>query len=74
MFDTLKDDAPGLSTVQKWAAEFKRGQKSLEDDPRSERPATATIPEIIDCVHQIVMGNKRLTISDVAQKVGISRE
>ena len=25
MIDTLGDDAPGFSTEQKWAAEFKRG-------------------------------------------------
>ena len=42
MVDTLGGDALGLSTVQKWAAEFKKRQKSLEDDPRSGLPATAT--------------------------------
>ena len=30
-FATLVDDAPALWTVQKWAAEFKRGRESLED-------------------------------------------
>ena len=34
MIATFGDDAPVLSTVKKWAAEFKRGRKSLEDDPR----------------------------------------
>ncbi len=43
MVVTLGDDAPALSTLQLWAAEFKRGRESLEDDPRSGRPATATI-------------------------------
>ena len=51
MVDTLGDDAPGLSTIQKWAAEFKRGRKSLNEyDPRYGRPATATTPEVIDRV------------------------
>ena len=74
MADTFGDNAPGLSTMQKWAVEFKRGRKSLEDDPRSGRPATATTPEVIDCVHQIVMGDRRLTISHIAKEVGISHE
>ena len=74
MVDTLGDDAPGLSTMQKWAAEFKRGPKSLEDDPRSGRPATATTPEVIDRVNQIVIGDRRLTISHMTKEVGISHE
>ena len=36
-----------LSTVQEWAAEFMRGRESLEDDPRSGHPATATTEENI---------------------------
>ena len=74
MVNSLGDDTPGLLTMQKWAAEFKRGQKSLEDDSMSGWPVTPTIPEIIDRVHQVVMGDRRLTISHVAEEIGISRE
>jgi histone-lysine N-methyltransferase SETMAR len=28
--------SPSFSTVKKWAAEFKRGRTSLEDDPREK--------------------------------------
>jgi histone-lysine N-methyltransferase SETMAR len=28
------DSSPLFSTIKKWAAEFKRGRTSLEDDPR----------------------------------------
>ena len=74
MAATLGDDAPALSTVQKWAAEFKRGRESLEDDPRSGRPATATTQENIECVHHMVMDDRRLTVNQIANTVGISRE
>ena len=30
MVSTLGDDAPALSTVKKWAAEFKRGGRALK--------------------------------------------
>ena len=63
MVSTLGDDAPALSTVKKWAVKFKRGRESLEDDPRSGRPSTATIQENIDRIHQMVMNDRRLTIS-----------
>jgi len=32
------DSSPSFSTIKKWAAEFKRGRTSLEDDPREGRP------------------------------------
>lgn len=42
MIATFGADTPVLSTVLKWAAEFKRGRESLDDDQRSGRPTTAT--------------------------------
>jgi len=49
MVSNLRDDAPALSTVKKWEAEFKRG--SLEDDLRSGCPSTAFTQEKIDHNH-----------------------
>ena len=72
MVSTLGDDTSALSTVKKWAAEVKKGRKSLEDDPRSGCPSTATTQESIDCIHQMVMNNRRLTISHLANVISIS--
>ena len=72
MVSTLRDDAPALLTVKKWAAEFKRGREILEDDPRSGHPSTATTQENIDHIHQMVMNDRRLTISHLANVISIS--
>ena len=74
MVSTLGDDATALSTVKKWAAEFKRGRESLEDDPRSGRPSSVTTQENIDRIHQMVMNDKQLTISHLAYVISISCE
>ena len=70
MVSTLGDDAPALSTVKKWAVEFKRGRESLEDDLRSGHPSEATTKENIDHIHQ--MNGRRLTISHLANVISIS--
>jgi len=36
------DSSPSFSTIKKWAAEFKRGRTSFEDDPREGRLKSAT--------------------------------
>ncbi|CAI9733412.1 Hypothetical predicted protein [Octopus vulgaris] len=74
MVATLGNDAPALSTVQKWAAEFRKGRENLEDDSRSGRPATATTEENIDRVHHMVMDDRQLTINQIANAIRISRE
>ena len=66
MVATLGNDAPTLSTVKKWAAEFKRGRESLEDAPRSGHPSTATTKENIDRIHKMVMDDRRLTVNHIA--------
>ena len=58
MVSTLRDDAPALSTLKKWAAEFKRGRESLEDDLRPGHPSTATTQENIDHIYQMVVNDR----------------
>jgi len=60
--------------MKKWAAEFKRGRTSLEDDPREGRPKNATTPEIIEQVHNMVLDDRWMKVREIAETVGISKE
>ena len=66
--------SPSFSTIKSWVVEFKRGRRSIFDEERPGRPKTATIDEIIDKVHGIVMDDRRLTVVEIAETAGISTE
>ena len=68
------DSSPSFSTIKKWAAEFKCGHTSLTDDPCEGRPKSATTPEIIEQVHDMVMDDRRMKVREIAETIGISKE
>jgi len=68
------DSSPSFSRIKKWAAEFKRGRTSLEDDPREGCPKIATTPEIFEQVHDMVLDDWRMKVHEIAQTIGISKE
>ena len=57
------------STVKKWAAEFKRGRESVEDDGLSGRFKD---DENVKVMHTLVMCDKRRDLQSIASEVGIS--
>jgi transposase len=60
------DSSPSFSTIKKWAAEFKRGHTSLKDDPREGCPKSATPPEIIEQVHNMVLDDWQMKVREIA--------
>jgi transposase len=65
------DSTPSFSTIKKWAAEFKHGRTTLEDDPREGRLRSAPPPEIIEQVHDMVLDDRRLKVREFAETMGI---
>ena len=57
------------STVKKWAAEFKRGRESVEDDGLS---GCFKDDENVKVMHTLVMCDKRRDLQSIANEVGIS--
>jgi transposase len=68
------DSSPSFSTIKKWAAEFKHGRTSLEDDPREKRKKRAPPPEIIEQVHNTVLDDRQMKVCEIAETIGISKE
>ena len=58
--------------MKKWAAEFKRGRKSIEDDGQSGRPKDATDDKNVKVVHTQFMCDRRRDLRSIASEVGIS--
>jgi len=72
--ETLEEHAPSYPTVKNWVAQFKRGDFSTCDVPRSGRPKTVATPKIIDQIHELILEDRRISAKSVAQQLGISRE
>ena len=56
----------------KWYKLFTEGREEVNDDAYPGRPSTSTTNENTEAVKKIVMENRRITIREVAEDVGIS--
>jgi len=71
LVNVYRDSAPSYSTVTRWVAEFKRGRTSLEDDTRAGRPVEATTDDCCHAVKNLVTGDRRLKVLEIATEVVI---
>ena len=61
LIETLGEHAPSYATVKNGVAQFKRGDFSTCEAPRSGRPKTVTTPEIFDQIHEIILEDRRIS-------------
>ncbi|XP_046975163.1 protein GVQW3-like [Vanessa cardui] len=59
-------------SVYKWYNRFINGREDFEDDERPGVAITSTSEENIEAAKKIVLKNRRVTIREVAEDVGIS--
>ena len=59
-------------TVRQWKKKFESGVESIKNAPKSGRPKSASRKEIVSIIKEIIEGNARFRVCDIAQKVGIS--
>lgn len=72
MLAVYGDSAPSEYQVKFWCKQFKWGRQSIEDDPRTGRPADATTPEVCQKVEDLVMQDRRIKVSQIAGELGVS--
>ena len=58
--------------VRRWKKKFESCVESIKNIPKSGRPKSASRKEIVSKIKEIIKGDARLTILDIARKVGIS--
>lgn len=59
--------------VGRWCCMFSEGRQSVEDEGRSGRPSTSTNENNIARVQDMVLADRRITVSDVASTLRIGR-
>jgi len=72
--ETLEKHASSYATVKNWVAQLKRGDFSTCDAPRPGRPKTVTTPEVFDQIHNLILEDRRISATSIAEQLGISHE
>ena len=68
------DDAMGVTQIKEWFNRFKNGRTSVESEQHSGRPQTARNAAVVERVKNLVRGDRRLTVREIAEEVGISKD
>jgi histone-lysine N-methyltransferase SETMAR len=67
------EDCFSRAQCYEWYQRFKLGRTSIEDDPKSGRPSSSTGDDHIEKVRSVICENRRLTVREVSQEVGICK-
>ena len=70
--EAFKEEAFSQARVYKWFSRFKRGDMSLEDQPRSGRPSTSRTDENIQKIRDAIMFDRRRTLDELEAVTGVS--
>ncbi|GFS60856.1 HTH_48 domain-containing protein [Nephila pilipes] len=64
----------GVTQIKKWFNRFKDGSTSAESEQRCGRPQTARSAANVEKVRNLVMADRRLTMWEIAEEVGVSKD
>ena len=69
---TYGENCTSRMQCYEWFKHFKEGRMSVGEDPRPGRISTSANDDHIDRVRAVIRVNRRLTVREVADEVGIS--
>ena len=64
----------GFTQIKEWFNRFKNGHTSVESEQHSGRPQTARNAAVVERAKNLVRGDRRLTIREIAEEVGMSKD
>ena len=67
------DESMGMTQIKEWYRRFKNGRTCVDSDPRSGRPLLTTTPKNIDRVRLAIEGDRRLTVRELGNNLGIPK-
>ena len=67
------DESMGITQIKEWYRRFKNGRTSVDSNPRSGRPSLTTTPENIERVRLAIASDRRLTVRELENGLGIPK-
>ena len=67
-------EVPSRRTIFEWFRRFKEGRSSLEDDARCGRPLTATTPENMQHLRELVEEQPRTSLRALSDITGLCKD
>jgi len=65
------DQSLSRARVFQWHVRFKTGRTSVDDDQHTGKPTSCTTAEAVERIQELVRQDRRRTIHDIAEEVGI---
>ncbi|XP_068081357.1 protein GVQW3-like [Anabrus simplex] len=70
--ETCGDGVMDVSKVRSWVRQFNEGRTSCDNKPKQPRARTSRSDDMIEKVERIVLGDRRITVEQIASSVDIS--
>jgi hypothetical protein len=71
LVEVYEEEVMSHQSVAKWCSDFKSGRVGITDNERSSRPTAASTPENKANVEAAILGNRRVTLSELEHDLGL---